>query len=158
MASLGSFSAAAREYDPGAADRDTIEFYDETFTIHGEIPAMVQLTVTAAMAGKVGGVEGDAAMYEALRIALTVPEREVDGKKVPADATQWERFCKLANDRGAPEELLSAVTFNILGAQMGRPTVRRSTSSSGPLPTSTNSNSSVSDSPASPDSTPAGED
>jgi hypothetical protein len=152
MASLGTFEAAAREYDPGAAERDTFEFYGETFTVYGEIPSMVQMTVVAAMAGKVGGVEGDGAMYEALRIALTVPEREAGGKKIPADDEQWQRFYRLAVAKNAPGEILSAITFNILGAQMGRPTGQRSISSPGPLPISTNSNSSASPSPASLDS------
>ena len=156
MASLGSFGAALREYEP-PADPDTFEFYGETFTVHGEIPAMLDLAMTAAYVGRSSLADGDAAMYEALRIALTIPEREVDGKKLPADPAEWERFSRLATAKAAPGEMLVQITFGIIGMQMGRPTGQRSTSSGGPLPTSTNSSSSASDSPASPDSPPAAE-
>jgi hypothetical protein len=149
MTSLGKFGAATREYDPGG-ERDTFEFYGTTFTVHADIPGMLELTISAALAGKVSGVDGDAAMYEALRCALTVPEREVDGQRSPVDASQWERFYRLAIDRCAPGELLTAITLNIMGAQVGRPTGQRSTSPSGSLPTSTSSNSSASPSPESP--------
>jgi hypothetical protein len=148
MASLGSFEAAAREYAPDGADQDTFDFYGETFVVTGTVPAIVELTITAALAGKASGVDGDAAMYEALKSALTVPARETDGKTVSADPSAWERFYGLALTKNAPSELLTAITFNIMGAQLGRPTVQRSTSSPGPLPTSTSSNSSASDTPA----------
>lgn len=153
MASLGSFGAAVREHDP-AVDPDTFDFCGQTFTVHGQIPGMLELTISAALAGKVSGVDGDAALYEALRIALTVPGRETDGKKIPADASQWERFYRLAIDQRAEGELLTALVLNIVGAQVGRPTERRSTSQPGPSPTSTSSNSSASASPASPPSSP----
>jgi hypothetical protein len=155
VASLGSFSAAAREYDPDAAEQDTFDFCGETFTVHGEIPAMVELTITAALAGKATGMDGDGAMYEALQIALTVPEHQADGKKVPADAAQWERFNRLAIQNDVPSETLTAIALSIVGAQVGRPTKQRPGSSPGPLPTSTSSSSSVSATPDSPPSSPA---
>lgn len=154
MASLGSFGAAAREYDPAVAERPTIEFYGETFTIWDEIPAILELTLTAAAAGKVSAFEGDVALHEALRHALSVPAHEADGKKVKADGAQWRRFAQLAADNCAPSELLTDVCFRIMGWQVGRPTEQRSTSSPGSLPTSTSSSSSASGSPGSPDSTP----
>jgi hypothetical protein len=154
MATLGTFEAAAREYNPNAAERDDFNFYGEKFTIYGEVPAMVELTMTAALAGKASGMDGDAAMWEALRTALTIPQHEIAGRKVPPDDSQWLRFSALATEREAPSELLTAIALNIVGAQLGRPTEQRSTSSPGPLPTSTNSSSSASLSPASPDSNP----
>jgi hypothetical protein len=72
MASLGTFGAAVREREPNA-EPDTFEFCGETFTVHGTIPSMLHLTIAAAWAGKVSAFEGDAALFEALRHALTVP-------------------------------------------------------------------------------------
>lgn len=156
MASLGSFGAAAKEADPDA-DQDTFEFCGESFTVVGEVPAMVELTLTASLAGKVGPIEGDTAVFEALRYALTVPEREQGGKNTPADATQWRRFYQVAVDKKQPGQELSAVALNIIGWQVGRPTERRSTSESGSSQTGTNSNSSASDTPDSvPDEASAG--
>lgn len=156
MASLGSFGAAAREYDPGA-ERDDFEFFGETFVVHQEIPAMIELTITAALAGKATGQQGDAAMWEALRIALTIPAHTADGKTVPANDEQWDRFYALAVRRGASSEDLSRLALSIAGFQIGRPTEQRPTSSDGSLPTSTSSNSSSSATPDSPTSSPAGE-
>lgn len=153
MASLGSFSAAVREYDP-AAERDEFDFYDEHFVVYGEIPAIVDLTMTAAVVGKATSIDGDAALFEALKAALTIPAREVDGEPVRADDSQFDRFYRLAIRNDAPAELLTTIAYKILGAQVGRPTKRRSISSAGPLPTSTSSNSSASTSPDSPDSRP----
>jgi hypothetical protein len=146
MANLGTFSAAMREHDPDAAEPDTFDFYGETFTVLGFIPGIVELTISAALAGKASGVDGDAAMYEALRCALTAP---ATGDDRP-DRSQWEKFYKLALDKDAPGELLTAVTLNVLGAQVGRPTERQSTSSDGQPPTSTPSNTSSSPSPDAP--------
>lgn len=143
---LGSFGAAVREYDPDGAELDTFDFYGETFKIVGRVPAIVELTMSAALAGKVGAVDGDAAMYETLRFALTVPARK--STDTPADASRWERFARIALEKDTPGESLTAIALNILGAQVGRPTEQRSTSSPGPLPTSTSSSSSASDTPA----------
>jgi len=154
VGSLGSFGAARREYEV-PAEPDTFDFCGETFTVRGTIPSMVHLSVAAAWAGKISGLDGDAAMYEALRYALTVPERKVDGKTEPADKSEWERFRKLAVTANVEGEWLTALTFNLMSAESARPTVRRSTSSDGSSPTSTSSNTSASDSPALPDSSPA---
>jgi len=152
MASLGTFGAVVREYEP-PTDPDTFELCGGTFRVVGEIPGMVELKLGAALTGKIGGLEGDAALYEALRHALTVPEREADGKTVGADASEWDRFYEVATTKGAAGEWLTALVLNILAAQVGRPTVRPSTSSDGRSTTSTNSSASSSDSPALPDST-----
>lgn len=142
MASLGTFGAAMREREPNA-EPDTFEFCGETFTVHGTIPSMLHLTIAAAWAGKVSAFEGDAAMFEALRHALTVPAH--DG--APADASEWDRLYRLAIDRDVEAEWLTALVFNLMAAEDGRPTERRSTSSTGSSPTSQSSSSSSSDSP-----------
>lgn len=154
MGKLGSFGAAIREYAPALAEPDTFEFCGETFEVVGHVPAIIELTMSAAMAGKVSPIDGDAAMYEVLRSALTEPERRDGDQVVRADESQWDRFYRLAAAQDPESEVMTAIAMSILAAQVGRPTRRRSTSSPGPLPTSTSSSSSASDSPASPDSTP----
>jgi hypothetical protein len=149
MASLGSFGAALREYAPEVSDPVELDFYGEKFFVVGEIPAMIELTLTAALVGKVSAVDGDAALYEALRCALTTPARDKD---TPADTDQWIRFTRLAVTHLAPSEMLTAICYRILGWQVGFPTERPSTSSDGQPTTSPNSNTSASDSPASPTS------
>jgi hypothetical protein len=149
MASLGTFGAAVREREPNA-EPDTFEFCGETFTVHGTIPSMLHLTIAAAWAGKMAAFEGDAALFEALRHALTVPASDAGGTKVPADASQWDRFYRLAIDSDVEAEWLTALVFNLMAAEDGRPTERRSTSSTGSSPTSPSSSSSSSDSPVSP--------
>lgn len=153
MPSLGTFGAALREMDPDR-EPDTFDFYGETFTVRGIVPGIVELHLSAALAGKVSGIDGDAAMFEVLRFALTVPADDDAGRP---DRSQWDRFYKLAVDKNAPGELLTAIALNIMGAQIGRPTVQRSDSSPGPLPTSTPSNTSSSPSPDAPTLRPVDE-
>jgi hypothetical protein len=141
VASLGSFAAAKREHEP-SAEPDTFEFCGETFTVRGRIPGMLQLTVGAWFSGVVGGNEGAAALREVIRRALTAPDSE--------DDSEWQRFYELALESGVDTEDLAEVAYVILGAEAGRPTGRRSTSSTGSSPTSTSSSGSASDSPASP--------
>lgn len=149
MASLGSFGAAMREYEP-PAEPDEFEFCGEKFVVRGEIPSMVHITVAAALAGKIGALDGDAALYEALRHALTVPQRTVGGEIVPADDSEWQRFQRLATSRLVDGEWITSLVLNLMAAEAGRPTVRRSTSSTGSSPTSTSSSTSASDTPDSP--------
>lgn len=155
MASLGSFGAAIRELDPDV-EHDTFDFYGETFSVVGDVPAIVELTLTAALAGKVNGMAGDAALFETLRHALTAPEREQDGKTVPADSSEWQRFYRLAAAKRAESDVLTELAYNIVGWKVGRPTEQRSTSESGSLPTTTNSSSPASGSPDSAPANPAG--
>lgn len=145
MASLGSFGAAIREQDPDA-ERDTFEFFGETFTVAGDIPAIIELQMSAAIAGKLSGVEGDAAVYAALRSALVADPAEGE----QPDIGQWDRFCRIAATNRVGPEALTELVLTIVAAQAGRPTVQRSTSDGGSLPTSTSSSPSASDSPASP--------
>lgn len=149
MASLGTFAAAKREYEP-PAEPDTFEFCGETFTVKGTIPGMVHLTVAAAFSGKVTGVDFAAALLEAIRHALTAPAAADKAE----DDSEWLRFYELAVEQKIEPEELRDLTYVLVGADTGRPTVRRSGSSTGSSATSTSSNSSSSDSPASPDSIP----
>lgn len=145
MASLGSFRAAVREQDPDV-ERDTFEFYGDTFTVVGDVPAILELQMSAAIAGKASGVEGDAAVFASLRAALVATPKDGD----EADTGQWDRFYRLAADNRVGPETLTELVLTIIAAQAGRPTVQRSASDGGSLPTSTSSSPSVSDSPASP--------
>lgn len=147
MGSLGSFAAAKREY-AAPAEPDTFEFAGETFTVKGPIPGMVKIEVGAFFAGQINGNEGAAAIRSVIQSALTSPAREEDGEPVAEDDSEWVRFRELAVDQGIDTEELTELAYVLLGAEMGRPTERRSTSSDGSLPTSTSSNTSASDSPA----------
>jgi hypothetical protein len=137
VASLGSFGAAVKELDPDG-ERDTFDFFGETFTVEGVIPPMLMLQLGAASSGKIEESEGLAAIWEALRCCLTLPER--DGKD--PDAAQFDRFYKLAVARREDLEDLIRVAMALFEAQSGKATERLSTSPGGPLPTSTSSNGS----------------
>jgi hypothetical protein len=144
MANLGTFGAAVREFDPDD-ERDTFDFFGETFIVEGVIPAMLHIQLGAALAGKIAEMDGNAAMYEAMRCALTKPERQVDGKTEPMDESQFDRFFRLAVQKRCDLHDLLTLVFKLFGAQSGRPTEQRPTSQPGSLPTSTNSKSSASD-------------
>lgn len=144
MSSLGSFGAAVREFDPDG-ERDTFDFFGETFVVEGVVPSMLHLQLGAAIAGKIAEMDGNAAVYAALRCALSKPGREVDGKTVASDESQFDRFFMLAVDHRCDLDSLLTLLFKLVSAQAGRPTEQQPTSSPGPLPTSTNSNSSASD-------------
>jgi hypothetical protein len=149
VSSLGSFGAAVREFEPDS-ERDTFDFFGETFVVEGIIPPMLNLQLGAALSGKIAEIDGNAAMYEAMRCALTRPER-IDGDEVtPADDAPFDRFYRLAVDRRCELGDLIQLVFTLVGAQSGRPTEQRPTSAPGPLPTSTSSNSPASDSLDSP--------
>jgi hypothetical protein len=150
MASLGSFGAAKREYEPAQSEPDTFDFCGETFTVKGPIPGMVHLTVAASIGGKTTGMDFAAAILQAIQHALTAPATDGQGE----DNSEWLRFYQvaLANDVETTE--LRNLVYELVGADTGRPTVRRSGSSTGSSTTSTSSSSSSSDSPDSPDSNP----
>ena len=142
MASLGSFAAAKREHDKPAG-ADTFDFCGETYTVRGTIPAMLELEISAGYAGKIGSVATDAAQYEALRIALTGSDQDLE---------QWHRFRRAAIDNDVEDDELARLTLTLLGWQLGVPTEQSSTSSDGRLPTSPSSSTSASASPPSPPS------
>lgn len=146
---LGSFGAAIREVDPDS-ERDEFDFFGQTFQVRGVIPPMLMLQLGAAIAGKIDEMDGNAAVYEALRCALSTPERQDGDTTVEADDSQFHQFFRLAVKKRADTDSLLSLTFALVGAQDGRPTGQRPTSSDGSLPTSTSSNTSASDSPDSP--------
>lgn len=149
MSSLGSFGAAVREFEPDS-ERDDFTFFGETFVVEGIIPPMLTLQLGAALSGKIDELEGNAALWEALRCALTKPE-STDGDEVTAaDEEPFERFYRLAVQKRCEIGDLMKLVFTLVGAQAGRPTEQRPTSAPGPLPTSTSSNSPASDSLDSP--------
>lgn len=141
MASIGSFGAAVREFDQGA-ERDTFGFFDQAFTVEGVIPPMLMLQLGAAMTGKIGDIEGNAAMWEALRCALTRPG--------DTDAEPFEKFYRLAVDRKCSTDELIKLVFTLIGAQAGKATEPPPTSPGGQPPTSTSSSTPASSSPDSP--------
>lgn len=147
MAKLGSFGAAVREFDPDS-ERNTFDFFGREFTVYGVIPPMLMLQLGAAMTGKISDVEGNAAMWEALRCALTRPG-DTD-RKIRPDDTQFDQFYRAAVDRTCTTDELIKLVFALLGAQAGLPTEQLPTSQDGQLPTSASSNSSASDTPDSP--------
>jgi hypothetical protein len=146
VASLGSFGAAVREFDPGS-ERDEFEFFGETFVVEGVIPPMLTLQLGASISGKITDMDGHAATYEAIRCALTKPEHRDGDVVVPADESAFDRFYRLAVDHRCSLDDLVELVFTLIGVQAGRPTEQQPTSPDGPLPTSTSSSSPVSDSP-----------
>ncbi|MFF3867351.1 hypothetical protein [Micromonospora sp. NPDC001898] len=147
MAQLGSFGAAVREAAGPAAERDTFEFCGQRFEVQGQIPPMLMLQLGAAASGKIEETEGMAALWEAVRCSLTNPERVVDGAAVPEDASEFQRFYKLAVAHHADLQELIRLAMALFEAQAGRPTGQRPDSPAGPLPTSTSSSGSLSTHP-----------
>ena len=131
MADLGDFEAAVREVDP-AAEQDTFRFCGEHFTVAGEIPPMLMMQLGAAATGKIDEAEGFAAMWEALRCSLTVPEQG----DTPADKTPFDRLYKLAVSQGVDLQVVMRLVFKLFEAQGGRPTKRALDSSPGASSTS----------------------
>lgn len=147
MAALGSFGAAIRELDP-EAEHDTFDFFGATFTVVGSIPGMLTLQLGAMISGKTSAVDGLAAVYEALRCSLTVPER--DGKEAKAgDDREFNRFYRIAVRHRCDDDELIRLALNIAGYQVGKADEPSPTSPDGGPPTSTNSKSSSSGSLAS---------
>lgn len=146
MAKLGSFGAAAREIDPDS-ERDTFDFFGEEFTVHGTIPPMLMLRLGAYMAGELGLIESNAAVYKALRCALTAPADPGTGA---ADGEQFDRFEQLAVAKRCHVDELIKLVFALVGIQIAFPTEPQPTSPDGLPDTSESSSSSASDTPDSP--------
>jgi hypothetical protein len=146
MAKIGSFGAAAREFDPDI-ERDTFDFFDQEFVVEGVIPAMLNLQMGAALTGKIDEMEGNAAVWQALRCALSKPEHRVGDVTIPADEAQFERFYGLAVARNCELNELLKLALSLFGAQAGKAREQQPTSPDGPQPTSTSSSSPASDSP-----------
>lgn len=143
---LGSFGAAMRELDP-QAEKDTFDYFGATFTVHANIPPVTMWDLAAAVTGNVGDIEGMAAAREAMRYALTKPERKDGDETIPADDAEFERWHALAASKRDSNAGLIKLALALFEVQSGRPTVQRSDSSDGPLPTSTNSNAPASTHP-----------
>ncbi len=146
MTSLGSFGAAMRELDP-AAEKATFELCGETFTVTGLIPPILMLHLGAALAGKVGDVDGNAAMWTTLRCALSEPEQVIDGKAKPGDDAQFNRFYLLAVRKCVALGELINLAWALVGAQSGKADEPPADSPAPSPGTSTLSSGSVSDSP-----------
>lgn len=152
MSHLGSFGAAVKELDPGA-DRDTFDFFGETFTVHGVIPPMLMLQLGAAATGKIDDQEGLAALWESMRCSLTAPEHEEpDGeggtKTVAADGAQFDKLYKIAVNRNCSLDDLMKLALALFEVQAGRPTVEPRGSSAGLSTTSPSTSTSSSTHPA----------
>jgi hypothetical protein len=142
MASLGEFDAAVREIND-TGERDTFRFGGSEFTVVGNIPAMLMLQLGAAAGSGVEDVEGMAAIWEALRRSLTKSAHtDENGKDIPADDVEFQRFFKLALDRESQLDELMKLTFKLFEAQSGRPTEQAPDSSAGPSSTSPSSSAS----------------
>lgn len=146
MASLGSFGAAQRERQGADRERDTFEFCGDTYTVLGTIPAVLELEISAGLAGKIGSIASNSAQLEALQIALTGQD---------GDTSQWHRFRRAAIDNGVGGDELARLTLSLCGWQLGVPTEQSSTSSDGRLRTGPSSSTSASPSPDSQPSAPA---
>lgn len=143
MAHLGSFGAALREIDP-AAERDTFEFFGEKFTVEGVMPEILRFQLSATLVGGDTGTNGMAAMWGALRAALTKPG--ADGGR--EDDSQFDRFYRLAVARKANTDSLMDLAFRLFEVQAGRPTVEPQGSSAGSSTTSPSASTSSSTHPA----------
>ena len=84
MARLGEFAAAKRELDD---EKDDFVFCGEVFEVQRPMPAVLVLQLGASVSGKIEETEGFAAMWEALRVSLTIPEF-ASGSPPPTNTTQ----------------------------------------------------------------------
>lgn len=142
---IGEFGAAQHEQRQAAGEKDDFVFYGETFTVEQPMPAVLALQLGAAITGKIDETEGFAAIWEALRISLTVPGYRwlvtppEDGAVVDEDGltvvdddeSQFRRFYRLAVERGAGLDALMRLAMMLFEAQTGRPTRQASASSAG---------------------------
>lgn len=137
MGHLGSFGAAVKELDPGA-EKDTFDFFGETFTVAGVIPPMLMLQLGAASTGKIDEQEGLAALWETMRCSLDADE----------GGDQFDRLYKLAVAKRCDLEDLMRLAMMLFEAQAGRPTEEPQGSFPGPSRTSPSSSTSSSVHPA----------
>lgn len=137
---LGEYGAAMRELDPEAAC-DTFTFFGEEYQVVGGIPAMLMLQLGAASSGKIEESEALAAIWEALRLSLDEPDREVAPGQ-PKPVKQFGRLYKAAVAKRCELEPLMRLAFALFEAQdESRPTEAAPDSGPGPLSTSPSSRS-----------------
>lgn len=131
---LGDFGAAIKELDPNQ-EKDTFNFFGETFEVVEQMPPILVFEVGQAMGGH--GNENDAmtAMWRTLKVSLG------DG---------FQRFYELAITKKADERSLMELVMSLFEATGGeRPTVQVPDSPIGQSPTSPSSSTSVSTAPVS---------
>jgi hypothetical protein len=129
---IGEFGAARRELD---GDKDDFGFYGETFVVEQRLPAILVLQLGASVSGKIDETEGFAAIWEAMRTALTIPAHARparDGEEpddvitglvgVEEDDEPFRKFYKLAVDNGCELNDLMRLVMALFEAQTGRPT------------------------------------
>src|SRR5215212_5385699 len=134
---IGEFGAAKREL---AGERDDFVFCGEVFVIHQQMPAVLMLQLGASATGKIDETEGFAAIWEAMRISLTIPAHTNDlGEEVAENPDQFNRWYKLAVSTGQELEPLMRLVMALFEAQSGRPTEQALASSPGQSRTSPSS-------------------
>lgn len=146
MTHLGSFGAAVKRIE-GTGPKNEFDFFGESFTVHGVIPPVLMMQLGAATTGKIEEQEGLAALWEAMRCSLTVPERfepnpEKPGetRTVPADGEQFDKLYKLAVSQCCELEELMRLAMALFQEQTERPTGEAPASSPGQSTTSPNTN------------------
>lgn len=137
---LGDFGAALRELDP--AERDTFRFFGEEFVMVADVPAILEMRLSAGLNGSLPEDEAVAAMWDALKVALDEDREPVEGE--PEPVRQFDRFQQVALDNRAEIWSVMRLVFAICAAPTKRPTVRPSTSGGGPQETSPSSSGSSS--------------
>jgi hypothetical protein len=119
------------------------------------LPAVLMLQLGASVSGKIDETEGFAAIWEALRVSLTVPEYrrlaatdeydDADENRnilVPEDDSPFRKLYGLAVDNGVELEDMMKLVMGLFEAQTGRPTKSAPASSGGPPTISPSSNTS----------------
>jgi len=153
---FGEFDAAQHELE---REKDDFAFCGEEFVVQCPMPAVLMLQLGASVSGKVDETEGFAALWEALRVSLTIPEvrrlaepdddpEDVDEHGTvlvsEADDAPFRKFYKLAVDRGAKLEPMMKLVMALFEAQTGRPTRPAPVSSDGrPITSPSSSTSSI---------------
>ena len=139
---IGEFGAAKRELSD---EKDDFVFCGEAFIVQQPVPPVLAIQLGASMSGTVDETEGFAAMWEALRISLTIPEHhrlaatdeyeDADENRnitVPEDDALFRKFYHLAIKNAVDLNDLMKLVMGLFEAQTGRPTRRASASSDGP--------------------------
>jgi hypothetical protein len=139
---IGDFGAAKREL---SGEKDDFVFCGELFVVERAMPAVLMLQLGASVSGKIDETEGFAAIWEALRVSLTVPEYrrlaatdeydDADENRnilVPEDDTPFRKLYGLAVDNGVELEDMMKLVMGLFEAQTGRPTKSAPASSGGP--------------------------
>lgn len=112
---IGEFGAAKREL---SGEKDDFVFCGEVFTVERTLPAVLMLQLGASVSGKIDETEGFAAIWEALRVSLTIPEHD----DVSEDDAPFRKLYGLAVDNGVDLEDMMKLVMVLFEAQTGRPT------------------------------------